>query len=305
MLGDELKKVGYDIEKNGKRWEIKGFNRELIEKFSNRTLEIEKLAEERGIKDPKAKAELGKLTRNVKHKSVPDSDLKDIWKDRLSLNEYFTIINAKRGGDPSGGGKGTPPKDGPLAAEKKKVIEPTQKLTSQKAVDLAFAHFLERNSSVDEKRILAHAIDQTSGKIHPDQIKGELAARDNILSMTTPHGTKFLTTREMASEEAKLIQTAAKGKSTKPALNADYKIKNEVLNEGQRAAVDHVLKSKHQVIIVSGDAGVGKSTLLSEIKTGAQEKGKEIYAFAPSSDATDVLKSKGFSEAQTVAMLFE
>ena len=52
-LAEELKKAGYDIEKSGKRWEIKGINRTMVEKFSNRTIEIEKLAEERGIKECK------------------------------------------------------------------------------------------------------------------------------------------------------------------------------------------------------------------------------------------------------------
>ena len=290
-LAEALKEKGFGIDRAGKRWEVAGISRELIEKFSGRTLQIEEVAKERGIKSAQAKARLGRLTRNDKNSSVPDSELQNIWKDRLTLTELHAIENAKGKdivkGEDSSKGQSEPSMD------------------AKKAVDLSLQHFLQRNSSIQEKRVLAYAIDLASGIIPPNLVKNELGSRENIIRAeyrTVP----FITTRDMLAFEEQLIEKAVEGKATKPALNADYKIENKILNKGQKAAVDHVLSSEDQVIMVSGDAGVGKTTLMKEVKQGIEEADKKIFAFAPSSDASrGTLRDKGFEGAETIAKLLQ
>lgn len=283
-----LKKAGYEVEKRGKRWELKAISRETIEKFSGRTLEIEALAKERGIKNAKAKAALGRLTRNDKHQSISDEKLPSHWKDRLSLSEYQAIMTAKGkekdGGDEDSG---------------------ATQITAERAVNLSLSHHLQRNSSVQEKRALAYAIDLTSGIVSPDKIIEELQSRDNLIRgeyRTLP----YITTKEMLRSEEALIEKATASKNTKAPLNPEYEIQNPIFNEGQRAAIDHVLQSEDQIIMVAGDAGVGKTTLFQTVKDGIEQTGKKMFAFAPSSDASrKVLREKGFKDADTIKKLLQ
>ncbi|GGG37342.1 conjugative relaxase [Dokdonia pacifica] len=288
-LAENLKAKGFEIERSGKRWEVAGISRELIEKFSGRTLQIEQVAKERGIKSAQAKSQLGRLTRNDKNSSVADHELQEVWKERLTLTELHAIMNAK--------GKR------PNKCDDSSKGNTDLQMNAEKALDLSLEHFLERNSSIQEKRVLAYAIDLASGVVPAHFIQRALSKRENIIRAeyrTVP----FVTTKEMLQSEEQMIEKATTGKATKPAMNADYEIQNAILNKGQRAAVNHVLTSQDQIMMVSGDAGVGKTTLLQEIKQGIEASGKQLFAFAPSSDASrGVLRSKGFEGAETIAKL--
>lgn len=289
-LAQETQKAGYEIEREGKRWEIAGITKEMRDKVSSRTIEIEALAEEKGIKSAESKAQLGRLTRNSKNKSVADNELPSIWKNRYMPQDLATIENAKQQHSIDDKDKGNQ--------------DPSMSPT--RFVDLAMNHFFERNAVIQEKKVLAHAIDHSSAICTPDQIKKELASRQNILSSISKNDVKYITTKELVNEEERLISRAANGKANYPSLNSDYKYLNHVLNKGQKAAIKHVLTSKDQISIISGDAGVGKTTLLQEVQNGIRQNGKELFAFAPSSDAArTVLRNKGFESAETIAMLLK
>lgn len=291
VFAEHLKKAGYHLVKEGKRWEIGGITRKMIEKFSGRAMHIEALAKERGIINKKRKARLGRLTRNDKEQSIPDHELPSYWKDRLSLSEYHAVINAK------GKAPDDSEKTGGQAGEKQ--------MTAERAVDLAIDGYMERNSAIREKRLLGTAIDYGSGMVSADEVKAEYELRENIIKAEI-RTVKFITTKAMINEERKLIERAAQGRGTRVPLNPDYKIDNPILNEGQRAAIEHVLKSQSQIMVVSGDAGVGKTSLFQVVKKALEEKNKKLFAFAPSSGASrDVLRSKGFENADTVAMLLK
>lgn len=285
-LAQHLKEAGYAIERSGKRWEIAGIERGTIDKYSGRTLEIEKEAEKREIRSAKAKAALGRLTRNDKNTSVADNKLQTLWKDRLTDAEYDTIMKAK-GSTPGGSSEGNS----------------VQHITPEKSIDLSLEHFLERSSAVPERKVLAHAIDLTSGFIPVQDVKNELARRDDIIKAER-RTVSYITTRSMLSEEERLIERAVKGKASRPALNPNYEIDNPILNEGQRAAIDRVLSSNDQITMISGDAGVGKTTSLIEVKKGIEAAGRRMFAFAPSADASrQVLRAKSFEQADTIAKL--
>ena len=104
--------------------------------------------------------------------------------------------------------------------------------------------------------------------------------------------------------EEKMIAFTKKSKLTSEALNLDYTPQQSFLNVGQRSAISHALTSKDQVIVISGGAGVGKTSLMKEVKQGIEEKGKRLLAFAPSANASrGVLREKGFEGADTIANL--
>ena len=71
-------------------------------------------------------------------------------------------------------------------------------------------------------------------------------------------------------------------------------------------AVKHALSSTDGITIITGKAGTGKTTLMKEVQQGITENGKQIYSFAPSSEASrGVQRSEGFKNADTVAKLIQ
>ena len=277
-LSKSLQDIGYDIVRTKDRYEIKGVSRRVIEKFSNRTIEIEKLAQKLGITDAKKKSELGAKTRLNKSKLKENVDLKKIWHSRLTPKELNGIQTAKG------------------------MVRPSlNSITPKQAIDLSLKHCLERNSAVPVKRLYAHALKLGYGSLTPEQVSKEVKSRHNILYAKEGY-LKYLTTKEMVRAEDRMIEFAASGKNTLKPMHTEYKIQRDFLNDQQRKAINQILNSKDRVTILSGAGGVGKSTLLIEVKEAAEQKGKRIVAIAPSSGASrGVLRQKGFKDADTIA----
>ena len=91
-----LHKSGYPVRQTKDRFEIAGVSRAVIEKFSNRTAIIEEEARRRKISDPRAKSELAVKTRLSKTKALSETELEEIWQQRLTpqeRNDLHTLKN--------------------------------------------------------------------------------------------------------------------------------------------------------------------------------------------------------------------
>ncbi|MBI1183598.1 relaxase domain-containing protein [bacterium] len=275
-----LNEMGHKIERTSERYEISGVSREIRERFSNRTKLINEVIQKKGITDAKQKAELGARTRKAKSKnSVHEKELPDIWKSRLSKKEQETLYKVKN--QPS--------------AESKPI-------TAKEAIDRSLEHHLERNSTVQEAKLLAYALKLGYGILLPDDIRAELRCRVSILR-TDIDTVPYITTKEMVKAEDHMISMAVEGKGKFASLNPSYEIKQDFLNEQQRKAIKDILSSNDQVTLLKGAAGSGKTSLLTEVRQAIQESGKSLFAVAPSAQASrTVLRQKGF-EADTVAAL--
>ena len=279
-LSKGLQDLGYRVERTPKRWEITtpGMTRRTLEKFSRRTMEIEAKAKELGITNAKAKGELGAKIRLAKSKVKERVDLKSVWRKRLTDREATAIKNSKTNRTVS-----------------------TNPITLERAVSMALAHHLERKSTVPTKTLLAKAMSLGYGKLSVEKIKTHLEKRPEILTSKRGY-LEYLTTREMVQAEDRMIDFATSTKATLAPIYPSYILQRGFLNDQQRGAIRQILQSTDRVQILSGAAGVGKSTLLVEIKTAVEQRGHQIHAFAPSSGAArDVLRSKGFKEADTIA----
>jgi ATP-dependent exoDNAse (exonuclease V) alpha subunit len=112
------------------------------------------------------------------------------------------------------------------------------------------------------------------------------------------------TTKEMVALESKLIDFARNGRGRcRPLGDPNRPCTRDWFNEGQKAAVRHVLGSRDRVMIVRGVAGTGKTTLEQEIGEALAEAGKPVVALAQSVKASrEVLRQEaGFANADTVA----
>lgn len=276
-LSKKLNEIGYLTERTHERYEVVGVSH-LIDRFSNRTKLIEKVAREKGIIDPKKKGELGARTRLSKSKSVSEDELFDHWKNRLSDSEFSDLQKIK------GLHKNA-----------------SDRISVKEAVDLSLEHFLERNSTAVEKRVIAHALTLGYGHLLPEDVQKELEARDNIIRSridTVSH----ITTREMVQAEDAMLTLATEGKGRHKPLNPKYQTKLDFLNQQQKSAIKEILSSSDMVAALKGSAGAGKTTLLKEVATAVQQSGKSLFAVAPSTQATDVLRQNGF-KADTLAAL--
>lgn len=101
-----------------------------------------------------------------------------------------------------------------------------------------------------------------------------------------------------------LIAFARDGRGTRKAIaTKNHEFRRDWLNDQQKSAVRHVLTSRDAVIAITGGAGTGKSSLMSEAAEATRDNGKEVLPLAPSTGARDVLQDKGFANAQTVEHL--
>lgn len=97
-LAEQLQSHGYILKSSGKDFEIEGVPQSAIDKFSNRTKEIEalekKLAAERGYTSlsPEGKAKLGATSRQKKQTELSAEEVQAAWVSRLTDSEHRAIM---------------------------------------------------------------------------------------------------------------------------------------------------------------------------------------------------------------------
>ncbi|HEY4313334.1 MAG TPA: MobF family relaxase [Pirellulales bacterium] len=278
-----LHELGLPIERTKTGWELAGIDRDLVDKFSRRTQQIEDLAREKGIIDPELKAELGGRTREHKQKDLKFEELQRVWNERMTGSERAALdkLAGKLGGD----------------------AEPADPTAPLRAVDYATEHVFTRKSVVPERHLLATALKRSVGQATVAEVKEEAAGRDFITG--DRKGRRMVTTPHVLAEEQRIIDFARDGRGTCAPFVRDFQdFQNTELSAEQQAAVKHILASRDRLVALRGAAGVGKTRLMSETARAIEENGTQVFAFAPSTDASRiVLRNDGFTNAETVATL--
>ena len=304
-LVEQLQKLGYEINRKGKNWEIKGVSQALIEKFSKRSEQVRiaemklQKAKGRSLSD-KERDKLGEFTRGKKIKTKEDL-LMASWHAQLSSKDRKQLKKIKENRLKQFA-KNQNNKAAQLHSLK-------QHEAAQLSVNYAIESNFERNSVVKKGMFLADAIINGIGKTTVKQI--EVAAIENQrLNFGKDYkGVAEVTTKEVIKEELKILSEFQKGLNILPPIVKDttkYQFKHEFLrkacneNQGQRAAVMHVLASRDRFTLVKGRAGVGKTTSCQELR---DLLGKDFMAFAPTTNAVDVLVKDGFKNVNTTQIL--
>ncbi len=94
LFGGKLAELGFAVVWKGDSFELAGIDRTLIDKFSGRTLHINRIAERRGITDEAAKAELGARTREGKRHDATLPQLRAEWRQRLTDEDRAALALA-------------------------------------------------------------------------------------------------------------------------------------------------------------------------------------------------------------------
>jgi conjugative relaxase-like TrwC/TraI family protein len=281
-LAAKMVELGYGVERNRLGWDIAGIPREVVEKFSRRTAEIERLAIEKGITDPKAKDGLGAASREGKRHGLTMTDLSAAWDVRLTPEERDSIFKVQSG-------RGRHP-------------APRERITPEKALDEACEKLFAKASVVPVNRLVAEGLRFGVGQVTPEKVWKEFGRREMIVKKVD--GRLLCTSDEVLAEEIFLIDFARNGRGKCAPLAEKHHFRNTSLSEEGREAVRHLLECRDQVMAIRGGAGVGKTTLMKEAVPAIEAAGVKVFAFAPSASASrDTLRGAGFNNAETVAHL--
>ncbi len=283
-LADRLQDLGFGVERKRDDFEIAGIPKDVLKRFSRRTALIEKVAEEKGISDPKRKDELGAETREKKVAAMSWESLRKEWNARLSDAERRVLAAVHR---------------------RERVIARPER-GEVASVDHAILHSFVRDAVVPERKVVTEALKRGIGAVTVEGVIREVGKRPLIRSEVA--GRKMATTKEMVALESGLIDFARQGRGRyRPLGNPERPCSRDWFNDGQKAAVRHVLGSRDKVMIVRGVAGSGKTTLEQEIGEALAEAGRPVVALAQSVKASrEVLREEaGFANADTVARFFK
>ncbi|MGA8656268.1 MAG: MobF family relaxase, partial [Chthoniobacterales bacterium] len=298
-VAERLLAASYGIRRTERDFELANVDRSLIEKFSRRTQEIEKLARENlkalekraralvaktgmsfGQAFAQVKGELGAKTREAKDKGPMDQAKRlEHWDSLLTEDERRA-----------------------LSAEAVKAAASKDLLDARAAQDLAIEEIFERSSTSSKRRLVAQALRRGIGSLSvPDaEHFGDRDARvlQGKLNRVTTH--------TVAEEERRIITMVNAGKGALERLDPlkSWRPINPHLNPQQQMAIHHLLGSSDQFVAIRGAAGTGKTTMMKEaVPTLAAFAERDVAVFAPSSAATDVLRCDGFEGAETFQML--
>ncbi len=153
-----------------------------------------------------------------------------------------------------------------------------------------------------ERKLVTEALKRGIGAVTVEGVTREVQERPLIRSEVA--GRTMATTKEMLALESRLIDFARQGRGRcRPLGDPERPCSRDWFNDGQKAAVRHVLGSRDRVMIIRGVAGTGKTTLEQEIGEALAEAGRPVVALAQSVKASrEVLREEaGFATADTVA----
>jgi conjugative relaxase-like TrwC/TraI family protein len=292
LMAEGLRELGYDVERRGHSYEIAGISRELIEKFSRRTAEIDEEARERGITDPEEKDALGAKTRRSKRTDLSDAELRDYWRSRLTEAEgnQITAIHARA-----------------LARSGSGAV-PSPQITAEQAEEWARRHRYDKEAVVEDWKIVASALAYGVGSVKSEDVWAALeeSIKQNRLLARVKDGRRLLTSPEAWEREQGIIAFARDGQGTRPPLGPPRRaFTRDWLNGQQKQAVRHIWNSCSLVTLLRGGPGAGKTTLLEEAVEGIEANGFKVFAFAPSAEASRSTLRELFPEADTVARLLK
>jgi len=279
-LANRLQDLGFGVERKRDDFEIAGIPKDVLGRFSRRTAVIEKVAAEKGITDPKRKDELGAETREKKDSTLSWESLRKQWNARLTDRERTALA----------------------AVHGREQVAARPQRSERLAVDHAIEHSFVREAVVPERKLVTEALKRGIGAVTVEDVTREVIERPLIRSDVA--GRKMATTKEMLVLESRLIDFARQGRGRcRPFGDPERPCSREWFNDGQKAAVRHVLGSRDRVMIIRGVAGTGKTTLEQEIGEALGEAGRPVVALAQSVKASrEVLRQEaGFATADTVA----
>lgn len=281
-LASRLRTLGYEpYEMNSKGFSIRGVEH-LRERFSKRARHVKQLTEDyaakKGRKATKREIEiLVRESRQDKLTEVSTAEVRARQRAELTPKETASLDAFVRSAQTQ------PPRMQLSHGETQAVLE------------AALRHAYERSSVAREGEVLAAALE-----LHPDFYRwAELRAKLEAHPDAIRHEGQ-MTLRPIQREEAAAVQCVRAGRNQRFPLGSVDRLPDS-LTPGQQLAARRLLESRDFLSVLIGDAGTGKTTVLTAIENAhLAADGLRFLALAPTTRAREALKESGFAHADTV-----
>lgn len=154
-LANKLQDLGFGVERHRDDFEIAGIPPDVLKRFSRRTALIERVAQERGITDPRWKAELGPKTREKKGTPRSLESQRKEWEARLTGRERRALESVYR----------------------RKTPYARQFNGEATVVDQAIEHCFVRQAMVPERKLVTEALKRGIGAVTVENVTREVRRR--------------------------------------------------------------------------------------------------------------------------------
>jgi conjugative relaxase-like TrwC/TraI family protein len=293
-LATKMTELGFTLKqhRDPRLWEIEGVPDSLMDEFSKRSSQIKRYFEERGLPYDSAFAKQVALKTRRRKEAVPREELMAIWKERIeghSVPEH--LLEMGQGLHHQGGGNSTTAK------------------TIRDAVTSGINHLLETNMGFTDEELEVEAMRLSLGKGRLQELKVEikrLKKAGRLVEAKLLSGKEGIlwTTREAKQAEERLINFVFRAKDACKALADGNRVEKRLsrfqLNEQQKAAVLHSLRSTDRFTAIQGDPGVGKTHTLKAYRQLLSKSGYDVIGLAPSYQAVQELSSSLSVQGLTV-----
>ena len=307
-LAHGLRGLGYRLERTEHAFEIQGVGADLIERFSQRRVQVQRLTEE-------LRADSTRLTLlYVKYKlkcrfdalsgeekavvkravgSLTDAEVRELAtletrpeKEAKTRSELLALMNRRVSTTESH----RIDQVIALAAGRRAATNDAAARDSTPAQALRYAldHELERASAVSEPRLLETMLHHANGVVRFEEARAALADGP-IIQLEAGVDRVYVTTPTVLAEEKAVVDFVRRTRGTCQQLAPGTVVarsQRPLLSPEQEFALDHIRTSRDQVMALRGIAGTGKTTLLRESLSVLHQAGQRVFLFAPSSEAS-------------------
>jgi len=300
-LASNLKSLGYQIEvtdtKNG-FFELKDFNRDLLDEFSNRSKEIKKKLEEYKAKYPNAsEAELKNIINSDIKIAKGKIDRQELYKE--NLERFEKVVSKERFEE--------------YLKEIKNFKEHKEKKEEvlKEIIDLSSKLLTEYNSIFSKEELLKEALKLVLASdviIKKEDLEEALLKNENIIQLDN----NIFTTKEILNAEKFVIENINNKAFSIVKNPENYKKIDDFINQkysnmtdSQKNFFKQSLMADNQFLVVQGDAGTGKTYTLKAlnefIKEYELDKNFELVGLSFTGKASSGLEKKSGIKSQTIS----
>ncbi len=285
-LAQGLKKLGFEVERDGKSFCVSGVPKELCSEFSKRRQQIERALSEHGAKGARASEIAALDTRKAKEHVDRETllrtwqqtarEIAPEWKPEQCLHHVHQAQQQV-----------APPLD----------VQATQDEMTRQTSTVSEAQLY---ASIGQERQIFGGID------HIEKSVAEVKRDAETVALESRQGERY-TTKEMQSLEADMAERAermsrAQGHEVPSAKIQAALSAKPTLSAEQKAAVGHITKS-NDLACVQGDAGTGKSFMLAAGREAWEAEGYRVRGASLSGKAAQELEQASGIQSTTLKRL--
>ncbi len=292
-LARQLQQLGYQVEwTSDHTFELAGIDKEKLDAvFSTRSNQIEAELAKLGLTRSSATAEQKqavclKTRQEKKQHHHPQDRIKQLEEWQTRARESGIRIDK--------------PTEYHRDLFERTYNNPSHSNSLKNLISNATENLTELSNAFLPHELLRECLRQSQGRYNPEKIQTEIALHKEFV--TTHDGR--LTTKTALSREQKIIQLAKRGRDSQIPLSskeqAEAVSKSRSLNQGQATALKQMVTSRDSVILIQGNAGVGKTYTMKALAETVGDK-QPIRGLAPSAAAASVLQDESSIISQTLA----